>query len=57
MANIFIDNVDVGGIEVAPSANADFITGILNCAVVEFCLEADRKAYFRMAICLPTSNS
>ena len=32
----FIDNVDVGGIEVAPSANADFITGILNCAVANF---------------------
>lgn len=32
----FIDNVDVGGIEVAPGVDADFLTGILNSAPVNF---------------------
>jgi TaqI-like C-terminal specificity domain/Eco57I restriction-modification methylase len=32
----FIDNVDVGGIEVADGVNADFLTGLLNSTIVNF---------------------
>ena len=41
----YIDNVDVGGIEVADGTDADFLTGVLNSAVVNFVWQRIAKPF------------